>query len=352
MSDFWKAFKDGNLLIAQREFIEAANLYHLAIAASNEPSEHALALENLYITAVRTGDPLGGISYLEQAIAADPNSPHMIRMLCALARQFTFTKQKTKALEIQSRIFSHMGWDHAVTAGYDFTQELWFAGNYRTFDAVLDAVQADFDDISIVEIGSLQGMSACYMIDRLHQSRSFQLVCIDPMFQPEYRSNVACSRAPDRVYPIELKSQDALSFFGPNKFQLVHVDGWHVAPQVFLDGFLAAKILVDGGYIIFDDYLKEDQTRLGQTVKMGVQAFRAVFAPWLDLVVDGRQLVCKIRGAIDATSVAARTSKVFSKILGKEVPLTGLTLDAIYFSVAANSDALFAASWTVAETLD
>lgn len=345
MSEFWTAFKNGNRLVAEQKYVDAAVEYRSAISSSSDPTEHALALETLYITAIRTGDIKAGIRFLEKAIEADRESPHMIRMLCALARQYTFAQRKAEALEIQSRIFASMDWSHALTAGYDFTSELWFSGNYKTFDSVLGAVKTDFDAINILEIGSLQGMSCCYMADHVDADRLSSLICVDPHFQPEYRTNVARSLAPNNIFPIELKSQDALSYFEENRFQLVHVDGWHVAPQVFLDGFLGAKILVDGGYIIFDDYLKEDQTSLGQTVKIGVQAFLSVFGTWFEPIIDGRQLVCKRRGSIDPTQVSSRASHLLRGILDRDVVLTGNSLGEIYCGLQPHFDALFGASW-------
>jgi hypothetical protein len=303
----------------------------------------------MYITSIRVGNIDQGVIYLERAIGADENSPHMNRMLCALARLYSLKKDLGLAREIQAKVFSRMGWGRAALAGYEFTQELWFSGNSANFDNLINNLIVDNSDLMILEIGSLQGMSACYINDLVPVDKNLKLICIDPKFQSEFFENIKLSLNPSRIIPIELPSQVVLDFFEPNRFHLIHVDGWHVAPQVFLDGFLAAKLLLDGGYIVFDDYLKEDQTRIGQSVKMGVKAFLLVFGKWFDVMSEGRQLVCVRRSVIIPAEVALKVEELLGKVVGAKVSLHGNTLTDIYSSIMSYSDALFSASWSMVE---
>lgn len=355
ITGFWSNFKEGNALVAQQRYDDAARFYNEAIRSSQDLTEHALALETLYITAMRTGDFRGGIEYLKKAIVTDPNSPHFIRMHCALGAQYARIGAMDEALAIQSQLFTHMGWSHAAVAEYNFTKELWFAGNHKTFDSVISEVRRTFDaDIKAVEIGSLQGMSACYMVDMFSSDQGFELTCIDPEFQPEFWSNVENCSSSKKVQAIQAKSQDVLSSLPAGAFHLIHIDGWHVAPQVFIDGLLSMRLLATGGYVVFDDYLKEDQTKKGQPVKAGVQAYWAVFAPWLEVVIDGRQLVCCLRKAIEYDQVISRVSNVLNLILGNDsVDLSGCVSVEEIYSVITDEHAskLFGASWGAASAL-
>lgn len=350
--NFWSNFKKGNALAAEHKHKEAAIKYIEAIQNSNENTEHALALEGLYTTSVRAGDIQSGIGYLKRAMDADPNSPHIIRMTCALGAQYARVNAMEDALAIQSQLVRHMRWTHAADAGYNFVKELWFAGNHKTFDLVISALRSEFDnEIRAIEIGSLQGMSACYIADQLSLSGGFDLTCIDPDFQPEFWSNIGRCSAPERVHSIQAKSQDVLSTLPPQSFHLIHIDGLHVAPQVFIDGLLSMRLLAKGGYVIFDDYLKEDQTTKSQSVKAGVKAFWEVFAPWLEVVIDGRQLVCRSHDSFCVNAVISKTDDVLKFILKKNKIFSSMPIDieGLYSVIASDhmSD-FFGSSWECA----
>ncbi|WP_186442292.1 tetratricopeptide repeat protein [Methylorubrum populi] len=121
-TDFWTNFKEGNALVSGRKYEEAASYYNEAIRSSNESTEHALALEGLYATAMRAGDIHSAIGYLRRAVEADPSSPHMIRMTCALGAQYARVNAMDEALAIQSKLLHHMDWKHAGGAGYNFVK--------------------------------------------------------------------------------------------------------------------------------------------------------------------------------------------------------------------------------------
>ena len=47
------------------------------------------------------------------------------------------------------------------------------------------------------------------------------------------------------------------------------------------------------GIVIFDDYLKEDQTGIGQSVKLGVNYFLHLFKGFYEILYSGKQVVLK-----------------------------------------------------------
>jgi predicted O-methyltransferase YrrM len=353
MIEFWQHFKQGNELIVNKNYSSAKNMYELALQNASDHKEAALALEMLSVTSIRKGDVKDGIRYLEDAINADPDSPHANRMSCALARQHSLCGNRPQSLAIQRKLFTRIGWARAIDANYDFTKELWFVGNHKTFDAILKRLNEKHDAIVIAEIGSFQGMSICYMNDNIPLSKNAKLICIDPNFQPEFRSNINQSINPKRVVAIEEKSHDYLHILEPKSIHMVHVDGWHVAPQVFIDGLLSVRVIGNEGFIVFDDYLKEDQTRLGQTVKMGVDAFMSIFGEWLDVVVEGRQLVCQLREDVDWQRAEIRLKCLLRNLL----PHHSYKINSQYFgdiydlSLSCYND-LLSVSWDINYNID
>lgn len=128
----------------------------------------------------------------------------------------------------------------------------------------------------ILEIGSYEGASACFIIDSLSQTKAIELHCIDTweggvehkgtdMNNVEgrfrYNTNIAINCAAREV---ELIIHKGFSDFELSKliasgkieyFDFIYVDGSHQAPDVICDAILSFRLLRVGGVIAFDDYL-------------------------------------------------------------------------------------------------
>lgn len=154
---------------------------------------------------------------------------------------------------------------------YEFTNE-WF----KRYAAVWTQVLGRFPPSRILEIGSYEGRSACFMIETCAANRDIELHCVDtwaggvehdpdamPLVEQRFDRNIAraCARIGHRV---ELHKHKALSSAalvrllaegGQQSFDLVYVDGSHQAPDVLADAVLAFMLLKVGGVVIFDDYL-------------------------------------------------------------------------------------------------
>jgi predicted O-methyltransferase YrrM len=346
MNNFWKNYRAARDFHSERRFAESIVLAEASLANAGSPSELAMGHWLLYANKARQGRHDDAIGHLETALDLETETEQRLRLQCALVGQYRHQGRLKDAKRIQSEVLKSMKWPGQTSPGYDFTKELWFAQNHGKFCEILLALASRKSLISIVEIGSLQGMSACYMVDLLSDVCEFEITCIDPDFQPEFSQNVQLSRRPNSLKAIPGTSQDILRTLRPDSFDFIHIDGWHVAPQVFLDGLYAMNVCAAGAYIVFDDYLKEDQTNKGQTVQIGALAFRRLFEPHLHTEHEGRQLVCQVKSKpIDLSPVIAQTSSLLSKILGRPVSVEGSTLTEISDSVRDHFEDLLAASW-------
>jgi predicted O-methyltransferase YrrM len=150
-------------------------------------------------------------------------------------------------------------------AGREWFADDWFSGKYTAWQPIL--VDLEGRTVEVLEIGSFEGLSACYLLWRLPQAR---VTCIDTFagsaenaaygvsvngLEERFDRNVALVDAArveklvgesGRVLP-ELVAQG-------RRFDLVYVDGSHHALDVLVDASLAWRLLAPGGVIIFDDY--------------------------------------------------------------------------------------------------
>ncbi|QMT30961.1 class I SAM-dependent methyltransferase [Alysiella filiformis] len=161
-----------------------------------------------------------------------------------------------------------------ISTDYLFrADEDWFSHNLVGLEPLFQT----FRPQRILEIGSYQGRSTCYFIEKAMQfHQNMEIYCIDTwqggaehigrhdMNEAEMLFNhnmtVAAARFPSaQIQKIKGLSHDMLiQLLAQGKqgyFDFVYVDGSHEAPDVLLDALLAHKLCKISGIIAFDDYL-------------------------------------------------------------------------------------------------
>jgi hypothetical protein len=130
----------------------------------------------------------------------------------------------------------------------------------------------------ILEIGSYEGASSCYLITNCASKAPIEIHCIDTwegsdederlgvdmsIVERRFLANTkaACSKALHPVNLVAHKGQSNICLakllaVGPlGCFDLIYIDGSHHAPDVLSDAVLSFLLLKVGGTMIFDDYL-------------------------------------------------------------------------------------------------
>ena len=164
---------------------------------------------------------------------------------------------------------------------YEFTNT-WFEGCRELWDSLLPKISPK----KILEIGSYEGASACYLIDKLSPYGDIELHCIDNWMgsiehQPGGMEHVLDSSIDMRLvesrfnkntYLAAKKAKNSVNLnvhkcasvsaltalFVSGRadfFDFIYLDGSHQAPDTLLDAVLAFQLLRVGGYMAFDDYL-------------------------------------------------------------------------------------------------
>ena len=150
--------------------------------------------------------------------------------------------------------------------------ESWFLSHILTWEPILEELAGRA--ASVLEIGSFEGLSACFLLWRLPDAR---LTCIDTFegspenlaygesvsdLENRFDRNVALVdasrlrklRGDSRRVLLDLTEEGA-------QFDLVYVDGSHLALDVMVDASLSWPLVASGGVVIFDDYV---WTKLGE----------------------------------------------------------------------------------------
>jgi glycosyltransferase involved in cell wall biosynthesis/predicted O-methyltransferase YrrM len=153
---------------------------------------------------------------------------------------------------------------------YQFTAD-WFSGCIPVWAQLIEQLKP----ARILEIGSYEGRSTCYLIENAAKLSVLEIHCVDTweggiehdsdaMREVERRfdHNVALARRraahAASLRKIKKPSTRALAELIARQeapFDLVYVDGSHKAPDVLADAVLAFQLLRVGGIMIFDDYL-------------------------------------------------------------------------------------------------
>jgi predicted O-methyltransferase YrrM len=169
---------------------------------------------------------------------------------------------------------------------YLFTNN-WFNG---TAKGIWDQLIPQVKPTRLLEIGSYEGASTCYLINKLAAESDIELHCIDTweggvehqaggeaqadMNAVETRFNhnirLAIDSVPNKVDLVVHKgySDDCMAKLlaegKRNHFDFIYIDGSHQAPDVLCDALLGFRLLRVGGVIAFDDYLWSENLSYGR----------------------------------------------------------------------------------------
>lgn len=201
--------------------------------------------------------------------------------------------------------------------GYSFTTH-WFERNaLNVWEQLIPQIRPQ----KILEIGSFEGASACYLIDKLgpeypleihcvdswegsieHQARGVDMNSTERRFQDNLRLAVAAAPNPVDLVIHKAYSDSALAkLLASGKagyFDFVYVDGSHQAPDVLYDAVVSFKLLRIGGTMAFDDYLWSDPSAAGKDpvrmpkpaidafVNLNIRKLRLLNAPSMQVYVQ------------------------------------------------------------------
>ena len=190
-----------------------------------------------------------------------------------------------------------------------FTSD-WFTNALVNFDYITNYLNAEKQINSILEIGSHEGRSACWMLENM-LSDTGTMTCIDPFadrpvtafaedsipedrtIETRFRANIAEVKGADQTVNVMVDlSFSALAqlIVAKQQYDFIYVDGTHHADEVLADAVMCFGMLQSGGVMLFDDYLWEDDPRHLGRCKASIDAFVNMFYDRLKLGLVNYQL--------------------------------------------------------------
>lgn len=195
---------------------------------------------------------------------------------------------------------------------YKFTKN-WFGSEEQIED--LKSILPDNNlEIHLLEIGSFEGRSSVWFLDNLLTNKKSTITCLDPWMdysQDEKSLNSYDSEesqwkfGTDKIIDTFLYNIEASGFsdkvivergistkilpkllVNENKYDIIFIDGNHVAPFVLMDAVLSWDLLKVGGIMIFDDYLWMPERYKSLTPKIAVDSFIEVFEDYNDVILN------------------------------------------------------------------
>ena len=160
-----------------------------------------------------------------------------------------FNKSKVK---VEKKYYKSLLKNLVITSDFFVTNVYYFFKHIK-----------NYKNFNYLEIGTYEGCSAIYIANRFKDSKVF---CIDiwERVKEEYSEGINFN---DIEKNFDMNSQNYLNivkikkysdeFFLSNnlKFDVIYVDGHHLAEQVYKDAVNSWNVLNNKGLLIFDDYI-------------------------------------------------------------------------------------------------
>jgi predicted O-methyltransferase YrrM len=171
--------------------------------------------------------------------------------------------------------------------------------------------------IHMLEIGTWEGRSACWFLQNILTHSTARITCIDtfayseicfkaypymrkivPHLERRFAYNIRVLGAKKKVTKIKNYSQRYLRTLPLREiFDIVYIDGSHVACDILTDAVLCWPLLRTQGVLIFDDYryccLADPENALLKP-KTAIDAFLTIFGDQLEILTKrGRQVLVR-----------------------------------------------------------
>lgn len=194
---------------------------------------------------------------------------------------------------------------------YKFTTD-WFSGNIPVWTEVLKELRGK--PVNVLEIGSYQGRSAVWLLENILTHDDAHLTCIDSFLGTDYYTetermniwdffehNVIKNFPSSKVSVMKGLSGDVLRTMKHEPvLDFVYIDGSHYSANTMEDAVLTFPMLKNGGIMIFDDFDggKPGEQHLPKNPKCGIVGFCNAYAPFIEIIHVGYQLVLRKKNSL------------------------------------------------------
>jgi predicted O-methyltransferase YrrM len=189
--------------------------------------------------------------------------------------------------------------------GYEFSAD-WFSEKTPAWEAALAPFKAK-PGVQYLEVGVYEGMSVAWMLENILTDPSSRVTAVDIFYgtvtesvngfsealRDKFLRNVEAAGGTDKIRVITEFSQTALRRLPAQYFDIIYIDGSHMAPDVLEDAVLAMRLLKKDGVLIFDDYRWKMKDPLMNRPKYALDVFVEFYGEQFDYLHNGSQLILR-----------------------------------------------------------
>ena len=170
--------------------------------------------------------------------------------------------------------------------------------------------------VHFLEVGSLEGISACWMLQNVLNHSSSRLTCIDTFrcddtgqaildlqsdgdnddfLYHRFIHNITLADGLSRVTIVRQRAESALRVLPFDTYDFIHLDASRTAKDVLSDAVLAWPLLKKLGLLVFDDYGWNnpcDPTPRGAP-RLAIDTFLSVFSGDYEVFLQGYQVIIR-----------------------------------------------------------
>jgi tetratricopeptide (TPR) repeat protein len=180
------------------------------------------------------------------------------------------------------------GWHQAPQRDYRFSQD------YFTFAIPVWQEQlkelAGKPQLQVLEVGSFEGISSCWLLDRILTDPSARLTCIDQEFSPIFDRNLDRASAAKKVNKLDGHTHNLLAAL-PKEFYhaIILQDRLKETQHTKQNAFLSWPLLKVGGIIIYKGYGWKNASQPNWQPKEGIDSFLETVKEKIEILHDKPQ---------------------------------------------------------------
>ncbi len=180
------------------------------------------------------------------------------------------------------------GWQECSAKNYFFTQDI-FSYRIPIWETYLQP-RIESKAIAALEVGCYQGMSACWLLDKILTHPDSQLTCIEETFERKLTENIAKTKVDFKVTYLSGDVSQSLASLTSNSLDLIELqDKYKLSERVEQNTALAWKLLKVGGLMVFNDYGWTNPAYPEQNPQLGIDRFLNSIADRWELVHQASQ---------------------------------------------------------------
>ena len=243
---------------------------------------------------------VGQVATISRSVLS--NFVHLFRTSAPLTVHLHYASTLARYFQINKRYRAQQdGFREAAKAGHFSTD--WFSAKIPFWIHTFKRLDLFEEELDILEIGSWEGMSSCFILKTLPKAR---LTCVDTWRGSYEHAGIAALDAIEAKFDLNTapyrdrvtkRTQSSRAFFGESpakpRFDLIHVDGSHHYDDVLVDAVQGYARLKVGGVMIFDDFFWRDYENRRDNPAAAINAFLRLKAGTYEFVLVFYQVILR-----------------------------------------------------------